>query len=313
MNITFNTKNLVPQQQDSIISFLEAQLPALNLELSSLNEIIITENFFDDILTFQIKHNKRERGATKNSNGEAIAKVIDYIDKKGEFRQVVFLSDWIANGLFLEEPEQVNYCFHFIHHELVHVHDEFQKKRIYSERLRKGTNEHVLDHMLRVHADVTWSEYIAERLSFTSITTDHISTLIDYVEQLMNTVQKNINEEISQYRFHGNIDSLYKILQEETSLLLKVSANLIGVIQGITSVTKGSPNIKNKIDEIFTDSYFFQTWNLLNEALYNLMKSYPNWNDIYGLDPLGKVILECWNSLGIFPTKSGHQMYIDVP
>jgi hypothetical protein len=67
------------------------------------------------------------------------------------------------------------------------------------------------------------------------------------------------------------------------------------------------------IDELFANTFFLHTWNELKRELYNLMKTYPNWNDVYELGYLGKSILTWWKHSGILPENSGEQMYIDVP
>ncbi|MFJ5717611.1 hypothetical protein [Neobacillus sp. NPDC093127] len=313
MDIIFKTNNIPAQQQESIISFFDSNLYKLGLDLTSLEGITICENFFEDIIEFQTKHKKREIGATKTSNEAAIAKVLDYIDKSDSYKQVVFLSDFIAQGLFLEE-EIAQRSFHFINHELVHVHDEYNKKcKIYSEKARQGIGDHVLDHILRVHADAVWSEYIAERLSSPTVTASHISSFMDHITQLIERVEENVKNEISQYRFHADIDKLFSIVQEECLLLLKISANLVGVIHGLSSISDGKNKVEAQIDELFVNTYLFQIWNKLKEELNNLIETYPNWNDVYQLDRLGKVVLSCWSFLGVLPEKSGEQMYINVP
>jgi hypothetical protein len=307
LNIIFKSNNISPPQQESIISFFNENLHKLGLDLTSLEGITISEDFFDDVIEFQLKHNKREKGATKTSNEAAIAKVLDFIDKSGRYKQVVFLSDFIAQGLFLE-GETAQRSFHFINHELVHVHDEYNKKcKIYSEEVRQGINEHVLEHILRVHADMVWSEYIAERLSCPTVTTSHISSFMEHAKQLIDRVEENVKNEISDYRFHADINELFSIVQEECLILLKISANLIGIIHGLSSISEETSEVETNIEELFVNTYFFQIWNELKIELNNLMKTYPNWKDVYQLDNLVKVVLNFWNSLGVLPEKSGEQ------
>jgi len=60
------------------------------------------------------------------------------------------------------------------------------------------------------------------------------------------------------------------------------------------------------------NTFFQESWTLMDKALLNLYKKYPNWNDVYELEELNNAVLQCWNDLGIFMTMIDSELYIDV-
>lgn len=283
------------------------------LHLESLESIVITEDFFGDVVCYQRKYGLSELGATNNENAVAIAKVLKHIDDNSVLRQTVFFSDYIAAGLF---DDRANTAYHFLHHELCHVHDNFHLNNIYTIEGKSGRNAHILDQMLRVHSDIIWSEYVVERLSISTIDIENIKTFLEHLTQLLKSTQAKIDQELSEYRYSHDINQLMKTVEEETSLLLKVAASLVGVLHGLKQASGSSvEEVYLMVEEMIKTNYpyFLDTWNGLNIELDALFNVYPNWNDVYELDSLGEVVLICWNDLGVFPEKQDDEMYVNVP
>ncbi len=61
------------------------------------------------------------------------------------------------------------------------------------------------------------------------------------------------------------------------------------------------------------ETYFKETWSLLESELLILFKDYPNWNGIELFNKLNEITLQLWNELGIFPEDRGSNLFIDVP
>jgi len=83
--------------------FVEKQLsPGLNL--SRLDCIYIPNDFKEAIFSFQIAHNKDERGYTDNEMGTAFGKVIDFLDN-GIEKDRIFLHKNLFLHVFGEDEK----------------------------------------------------------------------------------------------------------------------------------------------------------------------------------------------------------------
>lgn len=313
MDIIFKAADIQVEWEPTIKQVLEEYIPQLNLSLGSLTRITVTDNFFEEVLAFQERHNKKIKGATKTSTSVAVAKVLDYTNKQGEYKQEIFLSSFIALGLLSQDANDRQKAFHFIHHELVHIHDGYIRNQIYTDDEVRGVGAHMLTHKLRVHSDIIWSEYIAERLSYNTGTPDSIHRFLSHLLGVIADVKKSIKEKIDSYRYDGNIDLLMKVLEEETSMMLKLSGNLAGVLQGCLSISDSYQKVMDVVDELLEATFLSSTWLLLKEELAYLYDLYPNWSEISVLDSMGTIVLTCWNELGVFPEVNGEQMYVSIP
>jgi hypothetical protein len=292
-----------------------------SLSFESLESVVVTESLFEDISQYQKKYNLLETN-NNNEHGQVIAKVLKH-SRNGSFMQTIFISDRLVYGLFTENYQTV---YHYIHHELCHVHDNYYLNKIYTPENMKAKRGQLLEYKLRIHADIIWSEYIAERLSAETANAENISMDIDHFLHLEKSIKLEIDKEINLYRFSSNINKLLAYVEESTSLLLKLAATLIGISVGLKHIsnddndddhnnnTHRNETILVMIQELKDkNSFFSEIWDRLDLELNELYKSYPNWDDVYELDKLGEVILLCWNELGIFPANRGEGLFIDVP
>lgn len=282
------------------------------LELSSLESFIVTGDFFNDVTEYQTTNQLRERGATNTEHEQAIAKVLSRRDENGNLKQTVFFADYIAQGFFSDLSTS---AYHFMHHELCHVHENFLSDRIYSPRGKRGDELPALKHLLYVHAEIIWSEYYVERLSVLTLDVDNVRTTVDHLFQVLDRIKQEIDTEIMAYRTHADIDMLFTSTQQKTSILLKVAATLWGILHGFKQITKENfDEVYGMIeDRISPYKYFIDCWHLLDVALNHLYEKYPNWNDVYEFDELGNAILNCWNGLGFYPEDTEQGLYIGVP
>jgi hypothetical protein len=296
--------SLSNEQKSSLIDFLNTKITELSteIELSTLEKIIITNKFTDDVIRIQKEYESNEYGHTNRDDGVVAAKVL-YGKIKGKFSQTIVINDYIMKGLFY--PECSKTLFHTLHHELCHVHDNFYQDKMFSQEAREGKELSKLEHNLVCHADIIWQEYIAVRLSATSIPVDtSVEELIDklylsYLFNLIDSCEKNLSKAIENYKSNKDIDELFKLFQEETSMLLKIAATVQGYFDGLFLLDDNE--ILDCVNENINQTYFYDVWIKQGEALRVLYDLYPNWNDVYQLKDLGKVIELCWNKLGIYP------------
>ncbi|WP_066297880.1 hypothetical protein [Bacillus sp. FJAT-29937] len=304
IKINFQSKLFNEESHQKIADELNNEILKLNLNLNSLNQINITENLLKSVLKFQEHYSKKEKGVTQGENGDAIAKVMDFIDENDQFAQEIFITDWVIFNLFQEDKNIAARSFHILHHELVHIHDKYLKKRIYTLEGRQAINRNRLDHILTIHADIVWSEFIAERLSWHTLTFEDIPYKVDHVKSLLQNVKSEIEKQIKGEEDHNYI---FRVLQEETSLLLKIVANLFGMLDGLISNATEHENInlfQKLLINTFENSCMEDIWEDFYNNLVSLFKIYPDWNDVNELSDLCKTIRAFWASLGVYTNKS---------
>ncbi|MHA4168869.1 hypothetical protein [Bacillus cereus] len=316
MEIVLNSAQFTKEQKEHLKPQIEQLITNLStdLDLSTLEKVIIPKDFTKEVVSFQEDHNKQITGHTKNENEEAKAKVMYYIED-GNYRQVVFLHEIFISGLMVDNIDIVKKCQFFIHHELGHVHDEFNKREIYSDDLRKGIGLSQLDFTLTIHSDVVWSEYFANLTAGTHLTSELFVEQASYTIELIHRVKDECTKYIKEYRKHGDINLLMEQIKEATHMLFYFTALTLGSLHYYKeTLSEEEYNlIKEAVDGNITGTYFEGSWSLIDKALTSLYSKYPNWNDIYQLDELNQAIHKCWNELGIYLEDYGENMYINVP
>lgn len=279
------------------------------IDISTLASITITKDFTKEIVDFQIKYNKKERGHTQTDTEQAMLKVMSYTNA-GEFKQVIFIHEAVFCALTVEGQSQE--AIHYVHHELGHVHDEWNKRKIYSDDLICGERFSLLEHHLNVQSDYIWSEYVANRISFTSAPTEKIISTLKYLSELVDRSKNDCESFILEYRQHGDINKLMEQIQQSTKMLFYFTALTCGYLHGFKEEDRQKLFNEN-INPIINKTFYKDSWHEINNALSELYSIYPKWNDIYQLKALGAGVLTCWNNIGIYPEMDGEQMYIGVP
>lgn len=291
VEIIINSRDLYSREK-LIKNYLVAEIKLMceELELDSLEKIIITNDFTKDVIETQTKYNIEERGHTNNSNAIAVAKTISQISER-DIRQTIVISEWIIK--FLIEYKTSQYAYHFIHHEIAHVHDNYLKFHM------KKKNEYKLDKLdtlLVRNSDPVWSEYIAVRLSSASFNRNQsIDVLYDelYVNQLLKLIESSrvsIRNAINDDR-----KELIILIQEQTSLMFKIASTTIGYIEELNLDSDFVENIEHKIKK----TYFYDTWLTLKKSLEKLYNRYPDWNCFNDILELSFPIIKCWKELGV--------------
>lgn len=306
MEIVINIDRISDETKQKMIPLFEQLIMHLSkhLNITSLESIVITDNFTRDIIKFQETYGLKERGHTDSEDGVAVAKVLSH-RKDGEYKQTIFISETIYNELINTDSSED--WIQYIQHELAHIHDNFIKESIYSFEKRQGVGFHILDHILNNHADSIWSEYIANRLSSPTMKEEHIIRSLDHMLQLIDSVQNQIKELKEQYKLEEDIRHLFIRTQQITDLLFRVTANVYGFLHSLED-QRWADGLYHNLDE----SYYKEVFKTFDEPLRLLYSKYPNWNDIDELEIVHEVILKCWNNLGIYPKKTGEEIYIEI-
>ncbi|WP_144399901.1 hypothetical protein [Paenibacillus polymyxa] len=266
-----------------------------DLNLTSLQYIIVPNDFGEELIEFQQRYQLRE-GYTNNEFGIAMGKVLSYFDD-GQYRNSIFLDHRVVLTLFEGDNLKQN-AIHLIHHELCHVHDDYEKYRVFGEADLEQVFFYTPDKVSQVtyaHADLVWSEYIATRLSSSSTPKDHDR----YVDSLISLIPKtkvDCEEAVLSYRTEGDISKLFGEIQLSTSLLLKVVAYFIGYCHG--SDIDPPDEMNNLVKQ---HPYLDGVWEKLSPLLHNLYESYGSWESVEVFDDLAEIVLILWGNLGIYP------------
>lgn len=305
-------KGLPIEQLKEPFDDLMSQL-AQGLEITSLKNIIIAEDFKTELFKFQKSKGLREE-CTENEVGVAGGKVVSYF-QNGELEICIFLHQAVFGLLFSEKSEDVLNGIQIMRHELCHVHDTYLKSKMLSADFI-NYNERDFEWALRLHADHIWSEYIANRLSKTKVNLNgieiNIPTLVSLKQDIslliesIFKVEADAQSSIRAYRTHRDIIRLYKEIQESSSFLL----GMMGRVYGLLCIYNDFLDV---INEGIRDAYASEIWMLLCRSLNVLDSKYPMWCGEQEFDDLSQVVLRTWNILGIFPKATDKGLYIDVP
>ncbi|MGX2958032.1 hypothetical protein JNUCC23_01915 [Peribacillus sp. JNUCC 23] len=282
---------------------------SVDLDITRLEKIYIPNDFGESVVDFQ-KSNGLSVGYTNNEMGVAGGKTLSY-GEIGEQKNVIFLQQGVFLSLF--DPDSSQIYANLIHHELCHVHDNLNKEKM-GKFIREYDNpsENYLTNVTKHHSMIIWDEYIAPRLSAKTFPVEE-GLNMDYLLDLIEYTEKNIGDKVNQYRIRGNIDLLFKEVQELSNPMMKIAATVIGNFDGLGLNEENELKIMAQMDECIDQTTFKPIWPKLKIALRNLYAKYPNWKGISVFDELNQLVIETWKVYGIITEDRGDRAYIDVP
>jgi len=296
----------IKKMTEAFKEFVEIQLsPGLNL--SRLDCIYIPNDFKEAILSFQITHNKDERGYTDNEMGTAFGKVIDFLDN-GIEKDRIFLHKGIFLSLFGKDEKLKQLSVNNIHHELCHIHDHSNIEKMTEFNNQYSILPESLNKVLYQHSMNIWEEYIVPKMSAgtknveSAFDVENIANLIKYTKQEMDTA-------VDEYYSDKDTLKIFHKVQLLAGHLLKELSTLLGNLNGIFPENNA---IEDAIDEVFQDTYIRDIWIKLKAALRDLEFRYPKWGDLNVLNPLNEAVLLAWNTLRVYPVDTIQGLYLEV-
>ncbi|WP_249593620.1 hypothetical protein [Peribacillus frigoritolerans] len=296
MKIIFNTENLNIDEQLKIKERIQEYFNNTKLELNSLQKVVISSNFFEDVIKTQKELGLEIDVASNNENAEAVAKVITSRKSKN-IKSIIIANEHLISKISSSRLEVRLNGFHVIHHELAHVHDNYIKSKIFTDEERRGTGVSHLKHYLRVNADAIWSEYIAERLSAASATFDHAEMLINLFKLQGSNLNRSFELEQANYFRHKDTNIAFDKVSETMYYFLKTNLMIIGILDGMAKEDV-KKYLKSEILKSIGESYFIEIFHLIKNSLSDMYSKYPNWKSIGEIDPLGSAIKDAWLWLG---------------
>ncbi len=259
-----------------------------NLDLRRLSNVVVTDEF-DNIRA------KKTNDFKDFTNALSFAKVV-IVPKDEDFEFIIALRSDFGMYLVEENINSMNHskylnALHVLHHELCHVHDYNKCIDIFQGDFF-GLNKRGKDMMLYPLSQICWSEYIANYLSSASVKKcDMLRTSIDSLMIQITETQIKIDRQIKNFKVDRDIKSLLLFVKSNIENLVKSASYVLGYMHGLN---KNIQTFCPDLYELINNSYFYYTWNYLDDVLKKMRNKYPSkWEEeeifenlIYGFDKL---------------------------
>ncbi len=259
-----------------------------HLDLSRLSNVIVTDEFE--------KENIKKSSEFKDfSNSLSYAKVV-ILQKDDDYEFIIVLRTDYGMNLVEENVNSMNHTkylnsLHVLHHELCHVHDYNKCIEVFHSNFL-GVDKKGKEMILYPLSQICWSEYIANYLSSGSVKKSEMlnSTIDSFMNQITQT-QLKINRQIDNFKVDKDIEFLLVFVKLNIESLVKSASYVIGYVHGLRQdINVSYPQLV----ELINKSYFYYTWNYLDDVLRNMRLKYPNnWEEkkafdnlMYGFDKL---------------------------
>ncbi|HSW64997.1 MAG TPA: hypothetical protein VLH56_17055 [Dissulfurispiraceae bacterium] len=201
-------------------------------------------------------------------------------------------------------------CFHLLHHELCHVHDNNKKIEAFPELLLKHC--HVgKDSYIRPLAEVCWCEFIANTMSSASAPVESIQDMVNSLAEAILRTKPTLDKAILEYRYHGDLDSLLNMFRRHGEFLIKTAAYVLGYLEGRQ---KQLSDFSVAAADSLQGSYFESTWSAMQTALKQMLENYPHgWKDLSIYDALAETIEGYYAVMGFILLDTDSGVYVEIP
>jgi len=286
------------------------------LDFRRMHRIIVTNDFAAELA--ELSKVTASRNPITHTNEEyaiAVAKVL-LLPRGSEIEILPVVSANIAAGLVSEDPshyesEAFRSTLHLIHHELCHVHDDNKKIDAFPEVILKQRYEGK-DKYIRSLAEICWSEYIANRLSSSTVPVSFATAMAINLTDAIPRTKPLVNQEIRAYRQHADLNRLLDYFEHHGDFLPKAAAYACGYLDGLGISLR---ELSAEAEEMLSGSYFEQTWDAMRIALTEMYSSYPElWENMTVYDPLATALEAYYGEMGLFLSNlPDGDIYVDVP
>jgi hypothetical protein len=283
------------------------------VDIGSVVEVIIPEDFDAELVAFQEAHGLDERGRTHDESGIAACKVLRYQDS-GETYHAVFLDkDYWLGMLLCGEKSGADLAIHFLHHELAHVQEMQYTREIFGDDFPLAYKNN-LQALLRGLASIVWGEYYANRTAGGTMPLEHACGMSGLYETLEYALAE-MDGQVASYRYHADIESLWTTGIELCRRLMYAIGSSLGYFHYNKAFFSVDGEIIGDAEKKVGESLgcLDGVWTDAAMALDSLYSTYPDWQGPQDLDDLAEVVLQAFNILGLYPRQEGEDVYIDVP
>jgi hypothetical protein len=308
--IPVDQRRVLAGQIADIVSQLQSKA---GVDVTTLNELIIPDDFDAELIAFQETHDLLEIGRTNDGSGIAACKVVPFWES-GKLVHTIFLDKQYWLGMLCSsEKEDYDMAVHYLHHELAHIQDGQHLRDLFSGYVcNSNTND--LTVLLSRIAKNTWGEYYANRTAGGTMPLEHacgISGMYETLDYVFSEVEANIDS----YRYDRDIEALWNKGVELCWRLMYVIGSSLGYFHYHATFFAGESDIIYDVEKNAGESLgkLEPVWTLASQALLSLFDRYPNWTGVKDLDELSGAVLKAFNVMGLYPRQEGAGIYVDVP
>lgn len=286
-----------------------------DLDIQRMHRILLPADFAGELN--ELSRKTASGNPITHTNEEyaiAVAKVL-ILPRDEEYEIVLVINANVAAALAPENKEDRNShefrtVLHLLHHELCHIHDNNKQIDAFNGIMLR--HRYVgKDIYIRPLSEVCWSEYIANFLSSPTANNEWISIMAGTLADTIERTKKQMDEEILEYRYHGDLDKLLSLFQTHGGFLLKTAAYNFGYVDGLNMSFE---ELSDKAFKYLSGSYFESTWNAMQSALRIMRGIYPDgWKNLSVFDGLSDVIENYWAEMGFYLSSTDDgRAYVDI-
>lgn len=316
MNVVLNCSEVLEDHKaelaEQIARIIRELMSRTGLEIPTLKEIIVPDDFDAELLAYQEAHDIGERGRTNDEGGLAICKVVEYVES-GELAQAIFLDkeQWLGR-LFSRDEKDISSAVHWLHHELAHAQDYHFQYQIFGDDFPlpfMNNLANLLDNLARY----TWGEYYANRLSADTMPLEEAcgtAALYEAVDYVLQEADKAKDL----YQLDGDIGALFQRCYELCWRLMYRIGCSLGYFHAFYMIFSESSESLRDTERKTGEQIepFTEIWEESSRCLLALYESYPNWSGVEDFSKFSGVILKAFNKLRLFPLQSVDAIWVDV-
>lgn len=274
---------------------------AAQMDLTSLESIIVPEHFKERVALFE-----KEKNAPENNLNDEIlgvySIVVSYQDE-GKLSRALFIHKSFACFLIDDETLKVNgnslyakaLAVNIVHHQFAYIHEYAITDHIRNKPTGIAEGDHVGNFFLS-DAENVFNEYYASRLSASThiCTNEEIDCIVKQVRYIAGVAPVVID----QFQAKGNADELSAKMHHMILTLFKYAAGNHGNVYAMDTDKDREFTIK-QVEAALSGTFFEPIWLDLELQLNHLYDTFSGWTSLQPLVSLCKIILRCWNSLGV--------------
>lgn len=277
------------------------------LVLGPLRLILLTAELGNAVRRWQCALGLPESGISQQPEGIAVAKHISWGTDEKSARSIIILTDSIAAGMVVGNTIAIS----TLAHELGHVHDDFSRLVLgFSEPLTPPNNND-WPSICAYLAEITWSEYAAESVGASYISTEYLCEFLVNDPLLLAAVHKRIRAAVWSYKLGKQ--PLVSLWNDSVTKLGDVFANLGRAIARLPFADDREKSLGRLVG--LRDGV--ECWKPVIERLIQELKvlgdaGYPKWS-ANPFSRIQQVIVAGFEAVGLFPTYEGGSLHVRVP
>lgn len=275
--------------------------------------IVVTSNIKDEA-TYWAKQLGRPEGVTETDFGDVSGKVFVWGDDIKDTHSVIILKELVMSALVFdigelsdaseEELTEIRLVAkRLFAHELAHVDADLIKRVLHKSIPPEAA--YLLQNQL---ADILWSEFYCESVAYRAFGISHLHDegSIEMLTGLLEHSLRAINQEILNYRYHGNTEEMFSFATNLISALVAQTGRSLGIAH---TTSENSLNIETLMKSIGKAS---KQWEEVTQLAYDHIRNELLNAESY--DQLGNLVMKYFHIFGIYPRETENEpLYIDVP